>query len=217
LEDAQYLTAPVSLFTPPNGQTFPEAYFLDHRAFLQRNQSIPSVQLIASAYFDDLIGDPQSTVAEYFARINWWMPIVSQTRLLASLKTAEIERKATEVDLVLLILAMEVLLWNPSSQQSKNPRTKAYLLARHFINEAVLAGAMSCRLLQAQILLAVFELGHAMYPAAYLSVGACARYGIAMGANATLRPDFPLHHPSMDLLEIEEQKRTWWMVLILDR
>ncbi|KAL7792555.1 hypothetical protein V8C37DRAFT_119068 [Trichoderma ceciliae] len=124
---------------------------------------------------------------------------------------------ATETDLLLLVLAMKVLLWNPSTQNSTNPRTEGYLLARHAIDEAVRAGVMSCRLLQAQILLATFELGHAIYPAAYLSVGACARYGTALGVDASLRPDFQLHNPSIERLDIEERRRAWWMILILDR
>jgi hypothetical protein len=91
------------------------------------------------------------------------------------------------------------------------------LLARCAIDEAVLAGAMSCRLLQAQILLVLFEIGHAIYPAAYLSIGACARYGTALGVDASLRPDFQLQNSSIERLNIEERKRAWWMVLILDR
>lgn len=142
------------------------------------------------------------------------MPILSRYQLLLSLETPT---PGTETDLLLLVLTMKVLLWNPSAQHSTNPRTEGYLLARRAIDEAVLAGAMSCRLLQAQILLAIFELGHAIYPAAYLSVGACARYGTALGVDASLNPEFQLQNPSLGRLDIEERRRAWWMVLILDR
>ncbi|EHK22960.1 uncharacterized protein TRIVIDRAFT_60222 [Trichoderma virens Gv29-8] len=186
-EETQNQAASAYIFTSSDSPRFPEAYFLDHRVFQQNGQSAPGVRLLASPQIATFVGDLQTIVAEYIQRIHWWIPILSRNQLLLSLETPTAE---TETDLLLLVLAMKVILWNPSTQHSTNPRTEGYLLARRAIDEAVLAGAMSCRLLQAQILLAIFELGHAIYPAAYLSV---------------------------DRLGIEERRRAWWMVLILDR
>ncbi|KAL7904110.1 hypothetical protein GGI35DRAFT_242218 [Trichoderma velutinum] len=215
-EDTQNPLASVYLSISSDSPRFPEAYFLDHRVFQQSRQSAPGVRLLASPQITIYVGDLQNIVTEYIQRIHWWIPILSRNQLLLSLESP---LAGTETDLLLLVLAMKVLLWNPSAEHSTNtnPRTEGYLLARRAIDEAVLAGAMSCRLLQAQILLAVFELGHAIYPAAYLSVGACARYGTALGVDASLSPDFRLQNPSIRRLDIEEQRRTWWMVLILDR
>lgn len=170
--------------------------------------------MLASPQIAAFVGDLQPIVAEYIQRIHWWAPILSRSQLLVSL---ELPIAGTKTDLLLLVLAMKVLPWNPSTQHSTNPRTEGYLLARRAIDEAVLAGVMTCRLLQAQVLLAIFELGHAIYPAAYLSVGACARYGTALGVDASLSPDFQRHNPSIERLDIEERRRAWWMVLILDR
>lgn len=39
---------------------------------------------------------------------------------------------------------------------------------------------VSLRLLQAILLLALYEIGHAIYPAAYLSVAHCVRFGHAL-------------------------------------
>ncbi|UKZ81898.1 hypothetical protein TrVFT333_009674 [Trichoderma virens FT-333] len=74
-------------------------------------------------------------------------------------------------------------------------------------------GNFSLQALQAKVLLAYYELGHAIYPAAYLATGSCAKYGIALG----------LHNAShqtvqtLSLDEAEERLRTWWAILVLER
>lgn len=81
------------------------------------------------------------------------------------------------------------------------------------------SGNLSLRILQAGILIALYETGHAIYPAAYLSVGACVRYGIALGIDKlVLEPDGA--HDGLRIYtqtEVEEQRRVWWALLLLDR
>jgi hypothetical protein len=141
------------------------------------------------------------------------MPIISKQRLYRNMHDVS---STPGAEFPLLILAMKVLLWNPAKQpQGADPKSQAYLNAKHAILDAVTAGVLTLQLLQAQLLIAIYELGHAVYPAANLSIGACARYGVALGLDASLRPES--HKSSKDVLELEEKRRTWWMILILDR
>jgi hypothetical protein len=138
------------------------------------------------------------------------MPIISHKPLEADMLTISTTPKA---ELLVLILAMKILLWNPSIHPSgTDPRSQTYMAAKHTVVEAVAAGNLTLHLLQAQLLIALYEVGHAIYPAANLSIGACARYGAVLGVNTSLRPDSPL-----DSVESEERRRTWWAILILDR
>lgn len=73
---------------------------------------------------------------------------------------------------------------------------------------------MSLHVLQATIFIALYEMGHAIYPAAYLTVGACARYGIALGLDKLMTDNSGF---DTSLMEIEEKRRSWWGVLALDR
>jgi hypothetical protein len=64
------------------------------------------------------------------------------------------------------------------------------------------------------LLVAAYELGHGIYPAAYMTVGTCIRYGTALGLDRSLEGGSG--HPQNDL-EAEEQRRSWWTVLLLDK
>lgn len=61
----------------------------------------------------------------------------------------------------------------------------------------------------------VYELGHGIYPSAYLSVGACARYGAALGYEECGYED--PGEGRGEWVEAEERNRTCWAILILDR
>ena len=63
----------------------------------------------------------------------------------------------------------------------QDPRTPLYHVVKHFHLQAEDSNIFSLPVLQAAILLALYELGHAVYPAVFLSVRASARYAHALG------------------------------------
>jgi hypothetical protein len=85
---------------------------------------------------------------------------------------------------------------------------------KYFYLEVEGSSIVSLAVLQAGVLLALYELGHAIYPAAFLSIGACARYVHALGINVsrTLKT-----RKVLTLVEVEERRRVWWTIVILDR
>jgi hypothetical protein len=97
-------------------------------------------------------------------------------------------------------------------------RTSLYRLVNNFHSEVESTEGLCLQVLQAGILIAIFEIGDAIYPAAYLTVGACARYGVAMGLDKINQDRMGGDHDhAMSWIEIEERRRAWWGVLILDR
>ncbi|RYP57945.1 hypothetical protein DL769_009192 [Monosporascus sp. CRB-8-3] len=69
---------------------------------------------------------------------------------------------------------------------------------------------------QALILVALYEYGQGIYPAAWMTVGQCVRYADFIG--------LPSYQDSNHILgqcgtwvEVEERRRTWWAVYILDK
>lgn len=99
-------------------------------------------------------------------------------------------------------------MWVPNE---RNPRTPAYLAAKSFYLDLEIQGVVSLQVLQAQILIALFEFGHAIYPSAVVSVDACVAYGKALGINWDA--DYP--KKPFAWVDREEQNRVWWAIVIL--
>jgi hypothetical protein len=93
-------------------------------------------------------------------------------------------------------------------------RSTAYYELKSSLLNAELKGILSFRILQALILVALYEMGHAIYPSAYLTVGYCVKYGIALGINRTIDPD---HSEWSSLVNSEEERRAWWAIILIDR
>jgi hypothetical protein len=82
-------------------------------------------------------------------------------------------------DMVILSLAMKM-----HCQPRKDyelARTEMYALVKRGCSDAEQNNVLSVKLLQAYLLVALYEIGNALYPAAYLTIGHCARLGYAMG------------------------------------
>jgi hypothetical protein len=65
------------------------------------------------------------------------------------------------------------------------------------------------------LLTLIYELGHAIYPAAYMSIGSCVRLALALELEKQRQLD--LDSSQYDLEDQEERRRVWWAVIILDR
>lgn len=104
------------------------------------------------------------------------MPIVSKRRFYTHLLHPLSRRQA---ELGLLAICMKLYCTAPP--EASNGRTELYRIAKQFYFEVETAGLMSIHVLQAGVVIALYELSQAIYPAAHLTVSVCARYGIAPG------------------------------------
>lgn len=157
----------------------------------------------------DLVGgmsDIQATANLYFETVHTWMPILSRKLFFSNLLHRLSHRRAESF---LLILSMRLC-----SAQVTTPRTRLYRTVKQLYAEIEASGALSFQVLQASILIALYEMGHSVYPAAFLSVGLCARYATTLGINTN---PASLHAKKLAWLEEEEHRRVWWSLAILDR
>jgi hypothetical protein len=107
---------------------------------------------------------------------------------------------------------MKLIDWLPDAS---GPQTDLYRTVKRFFLEVELTGLVSLTLLQAALLIAFYELGHAIYPFANISVGVCVRYGAALGIEP--RSQEQGNRLSTDWIEEEERTRLWWALFLLDR
>ena len=118
-------------------------------------------------------------------------------------------------DMALLLITMKLLTQPPSSLPQK-PQPTLYQTVKSFLASVEHHNVYSIHVIQAALLLAVHEVGNAIYPAAYLTIGHCARLGHAMGLHN--RKETPQMLPRCTLwTEMEERRRVWWAVVVLDR
>lgn len=94
------------------------------------------------------------------------------------------------------------------------PKTPLYQAVKQLYFDIEFSGILSVQVLQVTVLIAIYEVGHAIYPAAILTVGRAARYAASLGIDTTARPPKAMKLP---WIEEEECCRIWWSIVILDR
>jgi len=160
-----------------------------------------------------MLGDLEEirlTASKFFEQIQSWMPFISKKRFYEIYLRPSFQSKP---DVALLLISLKLITTLPSSN-SWNPRTALYHAVKHFYLEAEGFSIFSIQILQAGVIICIYELGHAIYPAAFLSIGACARYAHALGINAGTTFNT---RRVLTLIEVEERRRVWWAIIILDR
>lgn len=186
------------------------ASFLDPDDFIRAQLETEKPNVVITKHAADLvgsIGDIQNKARIFFESAHTWMPIISKVQFQRHL----LQRLALQrVDLFLLVLAMNLLASRASVAKSMLYRTVKQL---YFDVES--AGRLSVQSLQAAVLIALYELGHGVYPAAIISVASCARHGTLLGVEKHLTNTGLLE--GMSWIDVEERRRLWWAIVILDR
>lgn len=187
-------------------------YFLDPRVLQHSRIQAPEHSIRISPHVSSLLGDAGDTLnlaLYFFDTIHVWLPIISKKRFFELDNHQPSLRPDLQFLLICMKLVTSVLPEHPSS-----PRTSLYYMAKQLHLEMEMAGILSIQVLQAGILISMYELGHAIYPSAFLSIGACARYAYALGMNKGAMS--ALSQP-FTWVEWEERRRLWWAIVILDR
>jgi len=203
-------------FTPEYPPAFPAMFFLDaeifhqaHLTIIKPSEPVPDDVLAA---LGTSISDIQDVVDRYFTNIHTWLPIVSKKRMQLTLQNSALE---LSLDLALLLIGMKLIIQAPTGVP-KVVCSPLYWLAKRYFAMVEATGLLSVQLLQAGLLISAYEIGHAIYPAAYVTTGHCARLGHALGLNDRRNAPQVLRR-SGAWAEVEEMKRTWWATMLLDR
>ncbi|UKZ72466.1 hypothetical protein TrVFT333_000095 [Trichoderma virens FT-333] len=149
--------------------------FLDPEIFSLLQLETPKVEVAIPKMVADYVGtivDIQNIANAYFDTIHTWMPILSKKQFFSNLPNYLTHKKT---ELCLLVICMKL-----SSSLTTTAKTVLYRTAKQFHFEVESSGILSVAVLQAGVLIAIYELGHAIYPAAFLSIGQCARYAAAL-------------------------------------
>ncbi|OCT48184.1 fungal specific transcription factor [Cladophialophora carrionii] len=195
--------------------SFPKAIVLDTDLFtpLPRPGMHGNIAWNTPREVVDVLGfDVEAICEKYFASAYKWFSMLSRKRLAQSLARSSSSEWHPAVALLLLCMK---LLTEPL-QAHDAPEMPLYQLTRQYLSAIENAGSINLLLVQAIILTAIYELGHAIHPAAYLSISRAARIGHLLGLHDKDHATQMFETPETWTL-CEEERRTWWAVVILDR
>ena len=194
---------------------FPQSFFLDYDVYRDAQLWLPQIDMSFSPEITGYVNDPEFIISQHFATTQSWMPLISKKKIYQELANEQSRHRS---DFIILLYCMKLLMWWPPEHDRDTKidgRTIAHSTATRLLHDAEATGILTLQLLQAKLFVCFYELGHGIYPAAYLSVGACARYGMALGIDSTneaLQSNY-----ATDPMDLEEMRRCWWAVVILDR
>jgi len=194
---------PVTYSTNPS--PFPTAFFLDVEVFQQQKMKTLGPQMEVPDQVLKSIGttfEIRAIVGAHFFSVFTWMAIVSKTRIYEDIS---VPPEALAPDVALLILSMK-LLNDMLSGGLQHPRSSLYAMTKEFFTLVESGSIASIRLLQAGVLIAIYEMGHAIYPESYLTIGRVSRLGQAIGIHDPARiTQLALEPETWD--EMEERRR----------
>jgi hypothetical protein len=159
---------------------------------------------------------PQDAFSSYYRSIEPWFPILSISKLRGRLPQAWDE---AGLDVTLLCLSITLLTTPPptSTNDENDPSefTSLYLYTKNSIASTEGFGINSLLIIQARILVILFELAHGFYPGAYISIGATVRAADALEVHPGT--EILSSNSSDDGTKREEMVLAWTGMLILDR
>lgn len=121
----------------------------------------------------------QHIVNEYITTVQKWIPIF-QVQKLEEASSRPTWESGPEFALLFLAMNLITTQYHDSVDINQNP---VYQATKRFVSLLEAAGAASLIILQANLLVAWYEYGQAIYPAAYITSGWCVRYGNLLGIN----------------------------------
>ena len=207
--------SPRNSSNPDQTSTFPSLFFLDSEMYHETRMTIPRPTIAVSSDVAAILGsvvDVRDIVERFFANVHLWLPIISKKRMQLTLENHRLELTA---DLALLLLSMKLVMQTPHGGP-QDAQNQLYATVKRHTVIIETGGLISLQLMQALILTATYEIGHAVYPAAYLTTGQCTRLGHLMGIHDRRATPQVLKR-SGAWAEVEEVKRAWWACTLLDR
>lgn len=194
--------------------TFPDAFFLDTELFSPVSHSSFRSGHSVPAHISQLLGADANAICEpYFSSIDAWFPFVSRKRLNQGIQAS----LPTETPgLALLLLCMKLVTDVPQLSNIPAVESTLYRASRDYLNTMEEASPMSLHVFQSLVLIALYEIGHGIFPAAYLTVGRAARLGLLRGVHDR-KNSTQLFQTPQTWTYWEEERRIWWAVSILER
>ena len=163
------------------------------------------------------VSEVEETATLFFGTAYLRMPFLSEKRYRVSLPYLYSRPRA---DFILLCLSISLVLQRPKeiSFPGDTMQSSLYVTVKCLISSLEAANHVSLDFVQSRAIVCHYEIGHGIYPAAAASIAACSSAARALGLEKKRFQD-----PQRDIRNIanrlaaEEEKRTWWVIINMDR
>jgi hypothetical protein len=150
------------------------------------------------------------TARQYFQTVHSWIQFIHRPSFIGQL---HINQMRPNVDLSFLLLCMQLVTTERFKAGTSPETSPLYIMTKTIIPIMEIQGNITLQNIQGRLLLCLYEVGHMIQPAFFLSVCSVARCAIAIGCNTKIKP-------GRDVLgswfKLEEERRVWWTIYILD-
>ncbi|PQE32184.1 Zn2Cys6 transcriptional regulator protein [Rutstroemia sp. NJR-2017a WRK4] len=147
---------------------------------------------------------------EFFIGTHQRIPTISRLRFEENLLTLTTRPRA---DFAVLCLTILLLQQMPLGKET-NMQSPLYFTVKNLITLLETKSNPYLDLMHCRVLVTFYEVGHGFHREAYVSLAGCARAGRGLGLHK--KPWRNLDADS-DRLALEEEKRTWWEIVLIDR
>ena len=147
---------------------------------------------------------------DFFTGTHQRLPVVSKLRFEQDLQSLATSPRADFAALCLSILLMQ----QSPMGKATNMQSSLYFKVKNLITLLETTSDLSLDLVHCRVLVTFYEMGHGLHRAAYLSLAGCARAARVLGLHKKRWRDLEV---DSDKLALEEEKRTWWAIVLMDR
>jgi hypothetical protein len=153
----------------------------------------------------------------FFHNFHRWLPVVSSKLLHEN--AAYYRQDAPPADFSVLLASMCLITVQPPTDTTSSPISpeSLYVTVRMLFVHVQSIICASTSLVQAGVLIAVYEYANGRPDAAHISIGACARMAYTVGMDEITRPGLDRKYDTKSKLEEVEKRNLWWGIVILER
>jgi hypothetical protein len=156
-------------------------------------------------------GDLSEVWKSYFRTFHKALPILDQPTFYQQLEPNTTSSRGHFSTVLLSIYLVIQLL--PKFSNADSSELYTTLKSIHSLMQS--AGNVSTELVQAGLLIAVYEHSQAMHRDAWLTVGSCVRIGHVLGLHTLI--GYVSTGSESQRVEIGSRRRLWWAIVVLER
>jgi hypothetical protein len=151
---------------------------------------------------------------KYFRNYSW-LPIISERRIMNGSRM--IQNGGSSAASLILVFSVLLVTTNPFDDEAGiSPiETHLYLTTKYQFSLCTSLSYPSIELVQAGILIAVYEYSQGAADMAYVTIGTCARLSSLLGLHKAV--SCPSNTTEEIQNMVEEENCTWWAIVVVDR